>query len=311
MSTTSFDTSTIPSLTNKVIFITGATAGLGRAALLSLAAHNPSKIYFSGRSQASADTLLKDLAAFHPSVPCTFIRADLASLASVKKAAETFLARESRLDLFFANAGVMALPPGVTEDGYEVQFGTNHLGHAALVKLLLPVMQTTAQRGNDVRVVWNTSQGYQFASKIDFASLKTTQACLSPFYVLSDWVRYGQSKLANILYAREFAKRYPEIVSVPIHPGVAETGLVTGLKGFNRWFVWVTTLRIKVPIEQCAWNQQWAAVAPVGSGKGEVVSGRYYEPVGAEGVLTKAGKDDELARELWEWTERELEAFGI
>jgi NAD(P)-dependent dehydrogenase (short-subunit alcohol dehydrogenase family) len=310
MSTT-FDTTAIPSLTNKVLFITGGTAGLGRETIFSLAAHNPSHIYFSGRSAPSSKALISELAKTHPTVPCTFVRADLASLASVKTAAESFLAQEKRLDLFFANAGVMALPPGLTEDGYEVQFGTNHLGHAALVKLLLPVMEATAKQGHDVRIIWNTSLGYRGASGIDFATLKTSQACLSPVYVMSDWFRYGQSKLANLLYAREFAARYPAITSVAIHPGVSETGLVTGLGLFNRWFVWATTLRIKVPIEQCAWNQQWAAVARKGEGEREVVSGVFYEPVGVKGGLTKAGADDGLAKELWEWTQKELEAFGI
>jgi NAD(P)-dependent dehydrogenase (short-subunit alcohol dehydrogenase family) len=301
----------IPSIANKVLFITGGTAGLGRQTLLSLAAHSPSKIYFSGRSQSSATSLITELAKLHPNVPCKFIRCDLASLSSIKTAAQTLLAQEERLDLFFANAGVMALPPGLTEDGYEVQFGTNHLGHAALVKLLLPVLRATAGQGHDVRVIWNTSLGYRGASGIDFAGLKTMQACLSPIYVMSDWFRYSQSKLANLLYARELAKRFPEIMSVAVHPGVAETGLVTGLGAFNRWFVWATTLRIKVPIEECAWNQQWAAVAPRGEVEGEVVSGEYYEPVGVKGDLTKAGGDDKLAKELWEWTERELEAAGI
>ena len=310
MSTT-FDTTTIPSLGGKVIFITGGTAGLGRETIFSLAAHNPAHIYFSGRSDSSATALISELAKVHPKVPCTFVRADLASLTSVKTADAAFLAQESRLDLFFANAGVMALPPGLTADGYEVQFGTNHLGHAALIKVLLPAMEATAKQGRDVRIIWNSSLGYRGASGIDFATLKTPQACLSPVYVLSDWFRYGQSKLANILYAREIAARYPAITSVSIHPGVSETGLVTGLGTFNRWFVWATTLRIKVPVEQCAWNQQWAAVAPKGSGEREVVSGTFYEPVGVKGGLTKAGGDDKLAKELWEWTQKELEAFRI
>lgn len=308
---TTFDTTTIPSLQGKVIFLTGGTAGLGRETLLSLAAHDLAHIYFSSRSESSANTLTTELAKLHPKVPLTFIRADLASLSSVKSAAEKFLAQETRLDLFFANAGVMALPPGLTADGYEVQFGTNHLGHAALVKLLLPTMVATAQQGHDVRIIWNTSLGYRGASGIEFATLKTPQACLSPVYVMSDWFRYGQSKLANILHAREIAARYPSITSVAIHPGVSETGLVTGLGAFNRWFVWATTLRVKVPIEQCAWNQQWAAVAPKGSGEREIVSGTFYEPVGVKGGLTKAGGDDNLAKELWEWTQKELEAFGI
>jgi NAD(P)-dependent dehydrogenase (short-subunit alcohol dehydrogenase family) len=99
-------------------------------------------------------------------------------MASIKSAAAEILARETRLDLFFANAGVMCLPPGLTENGYEVRFGTNHLSHAALVKLLLSGLEATAQQGNDVRVVWNTSLGYKLTSGIGFAGLKTTQACL-------------------------------------------------------------------------------------------------------------------------------------
>ena len=81
----------------------------------------------------------------------------------------------------------MALPPGLTADGYEVQFGTNQLGHAALVKPLLPVMEATAKQGRDVQIIWNSSLGYRGSPGIDFATLKTPpQACLSPVYVLRD-----------------------------------------------------------------------------------------------------------------------------
>lgn len=315
MTTLTFDPTTfIPPLANKIIFITGGTAGLGRETILSLATHNPAHIYFSGRSQASADKLIAEVREAQKDaaqqVPLTFIRIDLVSMASIKAGAADFLSRETRLDLFFANAGVMALPPGLTEDGYEVQFGTNHLGHAALVKLLLPTMESTAaggEGGRHVRIIWNTSQGYKFASGIDFSGLKTPQSNLSPIHVLSDWFRYGQSKLANLLYAREIAKRHPSVVSVAIHPGVAFTGLVTGLGRFNRWFVWATTLSSRMPVEQVAWNQQWAAFAP----REEVVSGGYYEPVGVKGELTKPAADDKLAEELWEWTQKELSENGI
>jgi NAD(P)-dependent dehydrogenase (short-subunit alcohol dehydrogenase family) len=312
MTTLTFDPSTfIPPLTNKIIFITGGTAGLGRETILSLATHSPAHIYFSGRLQSSADKLIAEVQEAQKDadqqVPLTFIRIDLASMASIKAGAADFLSREARLDLFFANAGVMALPPGLTEDGYEVQFGTNHLGHAALVKLLLPIMEKTAAGGGDVRIIWNTSLGYKFASGINFASLKTPQNNLSPIYALSDRFRYGQSKLSNLLYAREIAKRHPSVVSVAIHPGTAFTGLVTGLGTFNRWFVWTTTLTTRIPVEQCAWNQQWAAFAP----RKDVVSGVYYEPVGIKGGLTKAAADDALAEELWEWTHKELSAHGV
>ncbi|KAM0718969.1 hypothetical protein Q7P37_006041 [Cladosporium fusiforme] len=301
----------IPSLTGKVIFITGGTAGLGRETILNLAAHSPAHIYFSGRSQTSADALIATLKTTHPSQPITFVQTDLASLESVKSAAKAFLATSQRLDILFANAGVMCLPPGLTKEGYEIQFGTNHLGHAALVNLLLPTMESTAKAGNDVRIVWNTSLGHKMVPSIPFATLKTPQDNCSPFFVLSDWVRYAQSKLANLLYAREIAKRHPLISSVSIHPGVSFTGLVTGLGWFNRFFVWLTTLGMRVSVEECAWNQLWAAAAPLGKGERMVVSGRYYEPVGVEGSLTKAAGDEELAAELWEWTQKELEQYGI
>lgn len=132
--------SEIPDLSGKVYFITGGayaminiaselqililsagTAGLGYESVLTLAAHKPGHIYFSGRSDKSAEALLKVTRSKYPKTPVTFIKCDLASLDSVKNAAKQFVAKESRLDAFLANAGVMALPPGLTKDGYEIQ----------------------------------------------------------------------------------------------------------------------------------------------------------------------------------------------
>ncbi len=151
----------IPDLSSKVFLITGGTAGLGYESVLSLASHNPAQIFFTGRSQSSAAKLLEVCKEKYPSVPVSFVKCDLASLSAVKAAAREMLARTDRLDVVMANAGVMALPPGLTEDGYEIQFGTNHVGHALLVKLLMPVLERTAEGVGDVRVVWSTSLGYQ------------------------------------------------------------------------------------------------------------------------------------------------------
>ncbi|TQN65451.1 putative oxidoreductase, partial [Colletotrichum shisoi] len=267
----------IPSLEGKVIFVTGGTAGLGKPTILALLAHNPSDIYFSGRSLPSADALIASVASSSPSSSSssgtatpphlTFVQMDLASLASVKAAVAATFAHD-RLDILVNNAGIMAGPAGLS-----VYFVTNHLGHAMLVRALLPVLQRTAALpGSDVRVVTLTSLGYQGhpADGIPFSTLRTTQAG-PPF--IGQWVRYG--KLANILLTRELARRHPSITAVAVHPGVVGTGLVANLGLLNRLFVHATNgiagASMLTPERGC-WNQAWAAAAAA-AGKGDLASG--------------------------------------
>ena len=161
-----------------------------------------------------ADELITRLATTHPDVPVTFIQCDLADLKSVQAAAQRFLGQADRLDVLYANAGVMALPPSQTKDGYETQFGTNHMGHALLIKLLLPLMLRTAEEPqSDVRIINVSSIAYKQAPKegIAFDTLKTPQADLGSLIPGGKWARYGQSKLANMLYTRELAQRHPKI----------------------------------------------------------------------------------------------------
>lgn len=301
----------IPDLSGKVLLITGGTGGLGKESVLSFAAHNPAHIYFTGRSQPSADKVIEEAKARYPGTPVTFIKCDLASLDAVRDTVKLFISKENRLDILSCNAGIMAVPAGLTKEGYEIQFGTNHMGHALLVKLLTPILESTASKGNDVRIVWDTSLGHKGHPKggILFDKLKTTQTDIFP--VMGEWMRYGQSKLANLLYARAYAKHHPNIVSVSIHPGVSATGLVSGLSFMQRVFVYSTSYFLMIPPEKCAWNQQWAAVAPLGSGPRQVESGTYYEPVGLKGSLVSTAADDELAERLWTWTQKELEGYSV
>ncbi|PKX98384.1 oxidoreductase, short-chain dehydrogenase/reductase family [Aspergillus novofumigatus IBT 16806] len=184
----------------------------------------------------------------------------------------------------------MAQPPSLTKDGYEVQFGTNHLGHALLIRKCLPLLQRTAeqQEQSDARIILLTSLGFRGhpSGGIVFSDLKTVQHFHA--FGLGPWIRYGQSKLANILYARELARRYPAITCVSIHPGVVSTGLVENQTWGNRAFIYVTTI-----------GKLWAATVR----KEELVNGGFYEPVGVLGKLYRAAGDDALAGRLWEWTE--------
>lgn len=300
----------IPDLHGKVILITGGTAGLGYETILSLAAHHPAHIFFTGRSQTSADKLLQEVNAKHPDTKVTFVQCDQASLASVQAAAQSITSQTTRLDTLIANAGIMALPPGRTQEGYELQFGTNHVAHALLAKLLLPLLEATAQRTSDARIIWLSSLGYGFHPRggILFPQLHTAQADIvrwSAFF--GAWYRYGQSKLANLLYARAFAAHHPAITSVAVHPGTSPTGLVTGLGRAQRWFIYVTTIGQMITPEQCAWNQQWAATCA----KEKLEGGKFYEPVGQPGRMMFEAKNDALAEELYAWTEKELERWTL
>lgn len=311
----------IPDLTGKVFFITGGvyhisllfqkliffsgTAGLGKQAILELSQHNPQHIYFTGRNSERAAEVISEANKQSPSVGLTFIECDQTSLASVEAATKEFIAKSStQLDVLILNAGVMALPPATTKDGYEVQFGINHLAHALFVKAFLPIIRRTATEKSDARIVILTSVGHKLppSGGIVFDKLQTTQETL----IGGAWFRYGQSKLANVIYASELAKRYPEIIAVSIHPGVINTELISNLNTLNRIFVHVTTMGQQVEPHKGAYNTEWAATTD----KKNITSGSYYEPVGALGKRTSYSTDPKLGEKLWEWTQRELEHYG-
>jgi NAD(P)-dependent dehydrogenase (short-subunit alcohol dehydrogenase family) len=298
----------IPDLSSKTIIVTGGNIGLGKETILQLSKHNPSKLYLAARSRAKFDTAMKDILKVNPSAETSvsFLELDLASFASIKRAADTVLTSSPRLDLLINNAGVMALPPGLTEDGYEIQFGTNHMGHALLTKLLMPLLLKTANEpGLDVRIINLTSAGEGLAPKGGFLPEKATTKMESHH----SYVRYGHSKLANVLFTKELAKRYPNITSVSIHPGRVQTNLL------NHFFENLTFTSVfqkmydffdSVSVEKGVYNQLWAAVAD----KDKVKNGEYYAPVGKGGGQSAAGKDMALAEKLWEWQEAEFAKKG-
>jgi NAD(P)-dependent dehydrogenase (short-subunit alcohol dehydrogenase family) len=310
----------IPSLVGKVIFITGANGGLGYESLIHLAKHNPEKIYLCARSKAKYDAAMKGITAAVPNAASfvIYLELDLASLSSVATAADSFSAENSRLDILMNNAGIMAQPPALTKDGYEIRFGTNHVGHYLLTKRLLPIMQKTAAEPNaDVRIINLTSGAYKFAPE-PTGFIPAT--CTTDMASYDTFVRYGQSKLANILFTNELVRRYPAITSVSIHPGLVETGLSTPFAEAYPWLsfflrpIWM--LVAKQP-SVGAYNQTWASVAPVEGKAGTdkerlkpVKPGGYYVPVAKEGSMTKFAKDGELAKQLWDWTEAELQKHG-
>ena len=250
-----------------------------------------------------AESVIKDIKSIVPSVNLSFLKLDLSSLVSVAEAAHEFIDRSGRLDILINNAGI-AVSSGITQEGYEIHFGTNYIGPALLTKLLLPTLLSTAKEpGSDVRVVNLSSEALNMAPTGDVIFEK------SKLDTYNTWARYGQSKLAIVLYTREFSARYPCITTVSVHPGIVRTDLYASSKKTNPLIKYGIALMgplvMQTP-DHGAHNQLWAATVS----KKHISSGSYYKPVG---VLSKGGGnagDSEMSGKLWKWTENELAAKG-
>ena len=286
--------------------------GLGKTSVEQLCQHDPARIYLAARSKAKFDLAIAEIQATLPEGKTTsnieYLEIDLSSLSSVGLAAQKVLAENQRLDILMNNAGVLAAP-ALTSDGYELQFGTNHIGHMYFTLLLLPLLVKTSSHGqNDVRIVNLSSFAHKTAPSAGIlledggAKLKTTMKEYALF------TRYGQSKLANILFTTQLAKRYPNILSVAIHPGAVSTSLggsvtqSTWLLGIFRKLVDPLLKRSDEGVK----NQLWAATAK----KELIQNGKYYEPVGSLSGESALARDEKLSEELWNWTVRALEAGG-
>ncbi|KAF4625177.1 hypothetical protein G7Y89_g12993 [Cudoniella acicularis] len=290
----------IPSLKGKVILITG-----GYTSVVALAKHDPEHIYFTGRNTSAANDLISLIKSTNPNTSLTFLHMDFSSLASVKAGTKKFA--HDRLDILMCNAGIMQKPPSLSKDGYEIQFAINHLAHAMLTRELLPILIKTSELpDSDVRIVSLSSMGWRSHPRggVVFDELKTTQEGF-----MGSFIRYGQSKLANIVYASELSKRYPSITSVSIHPSVVTTTLVNDLSAARRALVYVGCYVQGVAVvkpEEGVLSQLWVAA---GAHKNDLVNGAFYMPVGilSNNLLDKVAKSEAFGEKLWDWTAKALD----
>jgi len=195
----------------------------------------------------------------------------------------------------------MAVPPIKTSEGYEVQFGVNHMGHFLLTKFLLPtLLKTVDQSNSDVRIINVTSDAHGLAPApgINFADTSLPKE--------SVWARYGQSKLANILFTKTLAKRYDKILSVAVHPGVVDTNLASTWLGNYVWLKYFLGGLFLKSAREGAKNQLWAATAE----RMSTESGVYYTPVGVKDEGSSYTKDEKMANELWEWSLKQCTEHG-
>ncbi len=260
-------------LQGKRVLVTGVSAGLGVETARSLAAHGAQVVGAArdlAKAEAATAQVRKDAAAHGGSFE--LVALDLASLASARACAEGLLATGKPFDLVIANAGVMATPFGHTADGFETQFGTNHLGHFVLVNRIAPLMQAGS------RLINLSSSGHRF-SNVDLQDPNFERTPYEPF------VAYGRSKTANILFAVAFDQRHRKrgIRAAAVHPGGIQTELgrhmdsshvQTMIDQMNKQlaaegkapFQWKT-------IPQGAATSVWAAVVAAA----DEIGGRYCE----------------------------------
>ncbi|OHW91526.1 NAD-p-binding protein [Colletotrichum incanum] len=247
-----WDSTMIPDLHGKVAIVTGGNAGIGYHTVRQLAAKG-AKVYLAARSEYRAKEAIKRLLNENPSIPkenLVWLPLGLSSQTQVDGTARQFLAKTERLDILVNNAGLDPYNYVRTADGFEMTMAVNHIGHWTLTYCLMPLLKATAvQKGSDVRVVTLSSSGKRNNSRQDyFTSLEDlNDPCASPGWedsCLAQGKRYGTSKLANILVAKELQRRMDEemvsINSLSVDPGTIRTERAANMMPFVvRPLVWL------------------------------------------------------------------------
>ncbi|MCX4716793.1 oxidoreductase [Streptomyces virginiae] len=254
----------IPDQSGRVAVVTGANSGIGYVTARELARRGAS-VVLACRSAARGRAAVIRLRAEVPQARAEFLPLDLADLSSVREFATAYAQRHASLDLLINNAGVMALPYGRTADGFETQFGVNHLGHFALTGLLLPRLRAAAP---GARIV-NVSSGFHVLGRIDPDDAGLADAGGEHGY--RRWIAYGRSKTANLLFTHELARRFTAagspITAVAAHPGYASSNLHSGaskLEGptLTSWAAALGNAVLAQPTSSGALPTLYAATAP-------------------------------------------------
>ncbi|KAJ6464066.1 NAD(P)-binding protein [Mycena sanguinolenta] len=305
----------IPDLSGKIVLVTGGNTGIGYETVKQLLLKN-AKVYLAARSKEKATTAIKRLET-ETKKTAIFLQLDLAELPSVRNAADTFLAQESRLDLLFNNGGVMNSPPEMlTAQGHDLQFGTNCIGHFFFTELLLPaLLKSHAETGIRARIMHTTSIGHNLAPGkrgIEFESLKggperdawVTKAgkTMRPWSLPVSWRFYGESKLGNILVANYFAHKYGDaLVSTSVHPGPIKTELGR----YSGSFLHMASAMLSYPAPMGAYTQLWGATVA----DGEAINGKYLVPWGKLGQADPRSADKALESEVIAYLQEQVKSF--
>lgn len=289
--------SDIPRQDGRTVIVTGANSGIGLVAARELARAGAT-VTLACRNLEKGQQALASINRDAPGARTQLAELDLGSLASVRRFAEQFSGERSSLDLLINNAGLMAPPRRLTEDGFELQFGTNHLGHFALTGHLLPLML----KQPNARVV-NVSSGAHKMGRINFDDPQGEHS-------YGRWSAYGQSKLANLLFAFELDRRL-QAAGTPAralaaHPGYAATNLqFAAVPRYEAWFMSVGNQVFAQSAEMGALPTLFAATNPALKGGTYAGPDGMFEMRGHPTVVqpSQAASSSDDARKLWELSE--------
>ncbi|KAL5487324.1 hypothetical protein EMCRGX_G019913 [Ephydatia muelleri] len=277
-------------LDGKAVIITGANTGIGKETAVDLARRG-ARVILACRSAEKGEETVVEVRARSGNDKVVFRRLDLASLESVRQFASSILEEEPTIDILINNAGVSCCPYSKTEDGFEMQFGVNHLAHFLLTNLLLDRLKEAPT----ARIVNVSSIAHRHVKGINFDDLNSEKS-------YSPLVAYGQSKLANILFTRSLAKRLAgtSVITNCLHPGVIRTEIfrhvVSGTiaKVLCSLASPLTFVLMKSPTEGAQTTIYCAVDEAV-----EGVSGKYFKDCKVTEPNTKAAVDDDMAERLW------------
>ena len=263
--------------------ITGATSGIGRATALELARRGASLVLV-GRDRGRGEATLDEIGRETGNRNVTLLLGDLSSQAEVRRVASEFLASERPLHVLVNNAGVVNLKRTTTVDGIETTFAVNHLAYFLLTNLLLERLRRSAP----ARIVNVASEAHTFG-ELDFDDLENARRYRAMRV-------YGQSKLANILFSAELARRLAGsgVTVNSLHPGAVSTGLGQNNGAWARALIGLLRPFFKTPTDGAATSIYLAASPAV-----EGVSGKYFARC-AEKQPSRAARDADAARRLWE-----------
>ena len=274
-------------MSGKTVLITGATSGIGEVAARELAAKG-AKVVLVGRSAAKCEATAAMIRQATGNPAVEFLVADLSSQAEVRRLAAEIKTRYPRIDVLVNNAGAMISPRRESVDGIEMTWALNHLGYFLLTDLLLDTLKASAPS----RVVSVASDAHRMASGIDWGDVEGKKS-------YSAWRAYSQSKLANVLFTRELARRLEGsgVTANCLHPGFVATNFAAG-RGLTFRIFQVGAKLFAITPEEGAKTTVYLASSPEVEG----ASGGYYSKCKLA-TPTAAARDDEAARRLWALSE--------